>query len=229
MSKDKHTDAGRRKRKPILSISKKRRLALKLIASHRLSGILAQNGISLSDEPLVEFPGCTTTNSQKAYKKHWRNFALYCELRGDFESLLVFHANVPKNTPSVKRDSLREYLQYKSLPRGTPLQDQQGRALQAVDGLPVLLFYCLYVVLIYCVIEVKLMKWPKVRKLPKNVVSLWWPAWIPSCHATPTTSTAVAKHFWLITGCFRIPHSGPKTALVAATNAHLLRRSKQAR
>jgi hypothetical protein len=137
VEQNEHASAVRRKRAPQHKIAKKRRVALKNKASREIRVVLKRYKLHFRSEPVEMFTGSQSNNSQQAYKKQWRNFAAYCELRGDYESLVVFHPQVPLQTPSVKRETIREYLQYKSLPSGTPLTCLQGKNIVAADNIPV--------------------------------------------------------------------------------------------
>ena len=96
-----HEGAKRRKRLPSVKVHKARRGVLQLKAFKELRSVLQKYSLKLLDEPIDMFTGCQAQNSKHAYEKHWQILAAYCELRGDYESLVIFHPNVPPNSPSV--------------------------------------------------------------------------------------------------------------------------------
>ena len=61
----------------------------------------------------------------------------YLELRGDYESLLCFDDRAPVNVPSMRQQSLREYIEYKWSPARAPMLTADGSPILAIDGEPV--------------------------------------------------------------------------------------------
>lgn len=93
-------------------------------------------GLTWNEAPGQLFFGDTQINSIKAYEGHWKNLGAYLRLRGDYESLLLLHQNVPCNAPPIKTASVHEYIRYRTLKAGTPITDSSGPLL-AADGHPV--------------------------------------------------------------------------------------------
>ena len=66
---------------------------------------------------------------------------MFLELIGDYESMLLFDPFIGNGSPSVKIESLRLYIEYKSLPVGTTLCRPNGEIVNAIDnGQPVCVF-----------------------------------------------------------------------------------------
>ena len=66
---------------------------------------------------------------------------MFLELIGDYESMLRFDPFIGNGSPSVKIESLRLYIEYKSLPVGTTLCRPNGEIVNAIDkGQPVCVF-----------------------------------------------------------------------------------------
>ena len=52
-------------------------------------------------------------NTQQSYKKQYKGFAGFCVLVGDFESLMCLHYRCLVLFPSMKTETIAEYIRYK--------------------------------------------------------------------------------------------------------------------
>ncbi|KDO16654.1 hypothetical protein SPRG_21975 [Saprolegnia parasitica CBS 223.65] len=121
----------------VLKVAPGRRARLERLAVAGRAAALVKYSLSLRPGEVNMFQRGQPSTTAAAYEKVWNGLAEYCLLRGDYESLLFLDDRVPVSMPSMGARTIAEYIDYKTQPRSTALDDEYGRAILGADLEPV--------------------------------------------------------------------------------------------